>query len=67
MKGTNRGGSFIGKIPVVNEGECIFRGVCVEICAEVFQLNNESILLQEAQALEEIALAERSSTKKILY
>lgn len=31
------------KIPVVNQGECISCGVCVEICPEVFQLNDESI------------------------
>jgi len=31
------------KIPVVNQSECISCGVCVEICPEVFQLNNDNL------------------------
>ena len=33
----------MAKFPVVNQSECISCGVCVEICPEVFQLNNDNL------------------------
>ena len=33
----------MAKIPVVNQNECISCGVCVEVCPEVFQLNNDNL------------------------
>ena len=33
----------MAKMPVVNQNECISCGVCVEMCPEVFQLNNANL------------------------
>jgi ferredoxin len=33
----------MSKIPVVEQQECISCGVCVEICPEVFRLNDRDV------------------------
>ena len=33
----------MGKIPVVDQNECISCGLCVDACSEVFRLNDQDL------------------------